>query len=251
VVTYRQVCVGSTFTEYDTNLTQVATHTSGLLEGQWDFVEGSWLVDRADTTNYCLRVATLTDALEAADVRVVSLAADRDGAFVSHLPIAASADNLVAISTIEWTPRTRTILTMVTREGEVRWQNGWYGSEHITGWSVGTNGWLLSGINFAQSQGICQYLLHVDLCGWLDNRQHYYASPKWEFVVLNTEPPRLLHQDSDNSVEVFDLVPQEMDPWWDWWEAWTNPWIGPPFILPEQTSFWRTRTSPPLASPGG
>jgi len=251
VVTYQQVCVGSYFFEYDTNLTLVATHTSGLLEGKWDFVEGSWLVDRADRTNYCLRVATLSDSLEATGILEFPLDGDRNEGFVSHLPIGASADNLVVISTLEWTPRTRTVVSMVNRDGAVCWQNGWYGSEHITGWNLGTNGWLLSGINFDQAQGNCQYLLYMDLCGWLDRRQHYYASPKWEFVVLNTDPARLLHQASDRSVEVFDLQVQELNPWWEWWEAWTNPWIGPPFILPTQTSYWRTRTSPPTAVPAG
>jgi hypothetical protein len=248
-VTYREVCIGSTFYEYDTNLNMVATHLSDVLEGQWDFVDGTWLIDRADRTNYVLRVATLTDALEAENVRVVSVDGDRAEGFVSHLPIGASAENLVVISTVEWTPRTRTVATMLNREGVVQWQNGWYGSEHITGWNVGTNGWLLSGINFAQAQGNCQYLLFMDLCGWLDYRQHYYASPKWEFMVLNTEPARLLHQTWDNNVEVFDLRMEEWSPWWEWWEAWTNPWVGPPFVLPTQTSFWRTRTSPPSAVP--
>lgn len=237
---------GQQITGYNRDVDCTGTVSSGLEEGRWDVVEGSWLIDRQDRTNHVLRIATLDDSLQAVNVREVSLPCSTGGGYVSHLALGANDETLVVASSIEWTPKTLHIFSQVTRDGVVLWQTRVQGSEHLTGSAILNNGWLLSGIDFAYPQGP-QFLRLLDFCGWPQARQHDTTSDsqRWEYVVVNTAPPRLLHTITDNNLEIFDLAVVQSPPWSTFADLWDDFIFGPPFEPNPTPGFWRTRTSPP------
>jgi hypothetical protein len=238
---------GNQITGFNTNMDCIGTVTTALEEGRWDVVEGTWLIDRTARTNHILRVATLNDALQAVNIQEIPLLTSRAGGYVSHMPLGANGSMLVVASTLEWTPDTLQFFTMVTRDGEVLWQNTVSGSMHLTGSAVLTNGWLLSGIDFAKPETQNrQYLLVIDACGWPQPRQYYDPSLRWEFIVLNANSPRLLQSQDDGRLVLYNLVVTNWTPWWmDTTDPWSEFWIGPAFIPDTSTGYWSTPTSPP------
>ena len=240
----RQVSAGTRFTAYDTNMTSLGTLTSSIDLNRWECVEGSWLIDRTERTTPVLRYATLSDALEVTDVREIPVGNGVGGGFVEHLVIGADASRLVVISTVDWTPATLTAFTIATRAGELLWQATYNGSQHITGFSMTEDGWLLSGIDFARPES-SQFLWLLNYRGWPQQKQHYYDTQSWEFVVQNNRPPRLLHQAPGSSVVLYDLQVVTSFSWWDWLEELFYGWLGDPFVPPTDTTYWASKTSPP------
>lgn len=243
----RQVRSGTVFAAFDTNMTQVATVNSSLDLGTWEAVEGTWLVDRSQRTRPVLRYATLSDALEPTGIREVSLMDSEWEGFVEHRVLGAEPDRLVVVSTLEKTPATRTVFSIVDRAGNLLWRRTYTGSQHITASAMSERGWLLSGIDFSQAS-TPQFLWLLTYRGWAQQKQYYYDSQSWEFILHNTDPARLIHHTSDNQVAVYELRVEHDYTFWDWLEELLNGWLGEAFAPPTATAYWDVRTAPPIAA---